>query len=57
MANLLLLSIVIMTIAIPVFAAGDRNAKRGLQKAILLTIVFNVFYLFAVRFIYPHLIS
>jgi hypothetical protein len=57
MAKLLLLSVVIMTIAIPVLTAGDRSARRGLQKAILLTIAFNVFYLLAVRFIYPHLVS
>jgi hypothetical protein len=57
MAKLLLLSIVIMMVAIPVLAARDRSPKRGLQKAILLTIAFNVIYLFAVRFIYPRLVS
>ena len=57
MAKLLLLSVVIMMVAIPVLTARDRSAKRGLQKAIILMIVFNIFYVLAVRFIYPHLVS
>jgi uncharacterized membrane protein YwaF len=57
MAKLLLLSVVIMMVAIPVLAARDRSAKRGLQKAILLVIVFNIFYVFVHRFIYPHMVS
>jgi hypothetical protein len=56
MAKLLLLSVLIMMIAIPVLSARDRSARRGLQKAIILTILFNLFYLFALRFIYPHLL-
>jgi hypothetical protein len=57
MAKLLLLSVVIMMIAIPVLSAQDRSPRRGLQKAILLMIAFNVFYVLAVRYIYPHLVS
>lgn len=56
MAKLLLLSVVIMSFAIPVLSARDRSATRGLQKAILLVIVFNAFYVVAIRFIYPHLL-
>lgn len=55
MAKLLLLSVVVMMISIPVLTARDRNARRGLKRALLLTAVFNVLYLLAIRFIYPHL--
>jgi hypothetical protein len=55
MAKLLLLSVVIMMITIPVLTARDQSAKHGLRKTIILMIVFNVLYLLAVRFIYPHL--
>ncbi len=57
MAKLLLLSVVIMSLAIPVLSARDRSATRGLQKTIILVILFNIFWVLAVRFIYPHLIS
>jgi heme/copper-type cytochrome/quinol oxidase subunit 3 len=57
MSKLLLLSVMIMMVAIPVVAARDKSTKRGLQKAILFTIVFNIFYVLALRYIYPHLIS
>ena len=56
MAKALLLSVVIMMIAIPVWTARDPNPRRGLKRAVVLTFVFNLFYLFAVRFIYPHLL-
>jgi hypothetical protein len=56
MAKLLLLSVVIMMIAVPVLTARDRNARRGLRKAVLWTIVFNLLYLLAVRFVYPRLV-
>jgi hypothetical protein len=55
MAKFVLMSIIIGTIAMPAFASRDANAMRGLKKTILLSIVFNLFYLFAVRFIYPRL--
>jgi formate-dependent nitrite reductase membrane component NrfD len=56
MAKLLLQSVIIMTVAIPIFAARDPNPKRGMKRAVLLVFVFNLFYLFAVRFFYPHLL-
>lgn len=55
MAKFLLMSVIFGTIAMPVFAAREANPMRGLKKAVLLTFVFNLFYLFAVRFIYPRL--
>lgn len=56
MAKLLLLSVVIAMLALPIMAGRDASARRGLKKAILLAIAFNLFYLFAVRFIYPRLL-
>ncbi len=56
MAKLLLLSVVIALIAIPVLTARMKNSRRGLQWTIVLIVLFNLFYLFAVRFIYPHLL-
>jgi len=56
MAKLLLLSVVIGMIAIPVITAGRSGGRRGLQWTLILVVVFNLIYLFAVRFIYPHLV-
>jgi hypothetical protein len=55
-AKFLLLSLVIATIAVPILTARDASAQRGLKRALLLITAFNLFYLFALRFIYPHLI-
>jgi hypothetical protein len=55
MAKLLLLSTVIAMIAIPVLMARLNSGRRGLQWTLILIVVFNLFYLFAVRYIYPHL--
>jgi hypothetical protein len=55
-AKLLLLSVVIATIAFPILTARDASAQRGLKRALLLITAFNLFYLFALRFIYPHLL-
>jgi hypothetical protein len=54
-AKLLLLSIVVAMVAIPMLAARDKSGHRALQKTVLLMVAFNLFYLFAVRFIYPRL--
>ena len=56
MAKLLLLSVVIMMIAIPVLTSRDLSGRRGLKRALVLIFFYNLFYLFAVRFIYPHLL-
>jgi hypothetical protein len=55
-AKLLLLSVVIAVCAVPLLAGRDRNPRRGLKKTVLLIFGFNLLYLFAVRFIYPHLL-
>jgi hypothetical protein len=47
-----LLSIVFGNIVIALFAARDRSARRGLQKAVLLMLVLNVGYALALRYAY-----
>ncbi|HEY2944452.1 MAG TPA: hypothetical protein VGN09_18615 [Vicinamibacteria bacterium] len=54
-AKLLLVSILVAVIVIPIRAARARGARFGLRKAVLWMLAFNVFYLFAVRVIYPRL--
>jgi hypothetical protein len=54
-AKLLLVSILLAAIVIPVRAARARSARRGLRNAVLWMLAFDLFYLFAVRIIYPRL--
>jgi hypothetical protein len=55
-AKLILLSTVIAMIAIPVFASRARNGTRGLRWTVIGILLFNIFYVFAVRYIYPRLL-
>jgi hypothetical protein len=55
MARLLLNSIWIATSLLPVLAASDPNASRGLRKAIVWFVGYNAFYQFGLRFVLPHL--
>ncbi len=55
MAKLLLLSCVIAIIAIPMVTARVKSPRRGLQLTLILISAFNLFYVFAVRYIYPRL--
>lgn len=52
MSKLFLLSILIATIALPARAAREKNSRKGLRKAILYMLLFNVFYLFGLLFLY-----
>jgi hypothetical protein len=54
-AKILLVSILIAVIAIPIRAARTRSPRLGLRRAVLWMLAFNLFYLFAVRIIYPRL--
>jgi len=54
-AKLLLVSVIIAMIVVPILAARDESPKRGLQKTLFLIFLFNLFYLLAVRFLYPYL--
>jgi hypothetical protein len=55
-AKTLLLSVVIAMVVIPIVTARAIGGRRGLQWAIILIVLFNLFYMFAIRFIYPHLL-
>jgi hypothetical protein len=55
MRKLLLLSVVLATIGFPLLAARDRSPARSLKRLLIVIIGFNLFYLLAVRFLYPHL--
>ena len=56
MAKLLLFSVVIMMLAGPVVASRDANERRGLRRVLTFIALYNIFYLFAVRYIYPRLL-
>jgi hypothetical protein len=51
--KLLLLSVVIATIVVPVLAARDPSPARAVKKTVVLMVLFGLFYLLAMRFIYP----
>jgi hypothetical protein len=55
MRNALLQSLMLALLVVPFAAARDRRPLRGLKKAVLWFVGFNLFYLFALRFIYPRL--
>ena len=55
MQKLILVSILLANVAIPVWAARERSARRGLWKALCAMLVFDVAYLLAVLFVYPRL--
>jgi predicted membrane channel-forming protein YqfA (hemolysin III family) len=57
MQKLILLSILVITVAVPVIAARDANPRRGLRKALSWTAVGVVTYTLAVVFIYPRLLG
>jgi hypothetical protein len=55
MQKALLISIVAATLVIPMWAARDRNPRRGLRKVVTRVLLFNLVYLLALMFIYPRL--
>ena len=55
MQKLLLISILVANIAIPMWASRDRGARRGLKKALVAMLIFNVVCVGALVFIYPRL--
>ncbi|GHH01190.1 hypothetical protein [Comamonas sp. JC664] len=55
MAKLILMSVLILTIALPGKAARDPNPKRGLKKAILWFVLFNAAYTYGVVVWVPRL--
>lgn len=55
MRSLLAQSILFALIAIPILAARERSAVRGLKKALFIYVCFAIVYTLALRFIYPRL--
>jgi hypothetical protein len=55
MQKLLLTSVLLASVALPMRAARDRSAVRGLRKTVLWTVAFNVLYLIAILYVYPRL--
>ena len=49
MRKLILISILFATVVIPLRAARERSARRGLEKALFALLVFDVFYLLAIK--------
>jgi hypothetical protein len=55
MSKFILISIIFVDILIPIWAARDPSAIRGLKKALFYMGVFNAIYLLLVMFVYPRL--
>ncbi len=53
MQKLLLLSILFSTLILPIIAARQPHPVHGLRRAILYAVGFNVFYAFAILYLYP----
>lgn len=52
MSKLILISTIIATIAIPARAARAKNSREGFRKAIIQTLIFDLFYAFALVFLW-----
>jgi len=51
-SKLILLSIIFMTVALPARAARQKNPRAGLRKAVITLVLFNLVYLFSLRFLW-----
>jgi hypothetical protein len=52
MSKLILMSTILGMIAIPVLAAREKDARKGLRKVIVRMIAFQIMYLLALRFLW-----
>ena len=55
MQKLILISILFVDVFVPLWAARDPNAIRGMKKALFYVCIYNVIYLLLVMFVYPRL--
>lgn len=55
MAKVILLSLVAMTFAIPIFFSRDKREKRGLRRAVVAFSVFCAIYVVLVLVVVPRL--
>jgi hypothetical protein len=49
------MSVLMGMVIIPALAARNKNPKRGLKRALIQVVMFNLFYLFALLFIWGRL--
>jgi len=56
MATALIMSVLFATVLIPLWAARERNARRGYKRTILGLCVFNALYLVALLVVYRRLL-
>ena len=54
MRSVLLQSMMLALLVIPIVAARESRPLRGLKKAVVWFVAFNLFYMLALRFIYPY---
>ena len=54
MRKFLLLSLLLSMVAVPLLSGGRSSAARALKRTFLIIILFNLFFLLALSFIYPH---
>jgi len=52
MSKLILMSIVIAIVVIPVRVSRDPDPRKGIRKLVKHMLLFELFYLFAVRFLW-----
>lgn len=55
MKKLILLSVIIAAIVIPLRNAKAKNARAGLKKTLVQTVVFNFIYLFLIIYVWNRL--
>lgn len=53
MRDLILRSILFSLLVIPFLAAREPQPRRALKKAVVWFVAFNLFYMLALRFLYP----
>jgi hypothetical protein len=57
MQKVLLVSILVLMIALPAAAAGELRARLALRRAVWWMVTGIVWYVLAVRFVYPRLVG
>lgn len=55
MRDLVLRSVLAALLVIPLVAARETNPMRGLKKALVWFVGFNLLYMLALRFVFPYL--
>lgn len=53
MQKLILMSVIYATAILPLIAARNPSPRRGLRKAVVWMLAFNLIYVLAVMFVYP----